>query len=91
MEDLYYDGTKLTWKGQGSFKATSGMAGFQMPKHQCIPERGPVPEGKYYVPLIAGDFAEDDGNGICQLKPSWQIQHIPRGVKAGTCEPYWAN
>ncbi len=29
--------------------------------------------------MIEGGFAEDDGRGICQLKPSWQIQKISRG------------
>ena len=91
MADLFYDGTKVTWKSKGEFKATSGMVGYQMPKDQCLQERGPVPEGNYYVPLIAGTFAEDYGKGQCQLKPSWQIQRIPRGDKAGRCDPYWAN
>ena len=91
MEKLFFDGTTLTWKGKGIFKATSGMTHFQMPKNQCIPDRGPVPEGNYYIPLIKGDYAKDDGNGICQLKPSWQIEKIPRGSKAGACEPFWAN
>lgn len=91
MEHLYYDGIALTWNGKDVFKATSGMSGFQKPDLQCVSERGPVPEEKYYIPLIEGDYAEDDGNGICQLKPSWQIQRIPRGSRAGGCEPYWAN
>ena len=91
MDSLTYDGTKLTWVSKGVYKATSGMKGYQIPKNQCIPERGPVPEGNYYIPLIMGTFAEDDGSGICQLKPSWQIQEIPRGTAAGMCEPYWAN
>ena len=67
------------------------MIDYQVPKNQCIPERGPVPEGNYYIPLIEGSYAEDDGNGICQLKPSWRIEQIPRGESAGECEPYWAN
>lgn len=91
MEDLFYNGTQLTWSGHGVFKATSGMTGYQLPELQCTPERGPVPEGHYYVPLIVGGKAEDDGSGICQLKPSWQLQKIPRGADAGICEPYWAN
>lgn len=91
MEDLVYDGQVLSWKGYGSFKATSGMKGNQLPEKQCEKEIGPVPEGNYYIPLIEGDYAQDDGKGICQLKPSWQIQRIPRGPKAGSCEPFWAN
>lgn len=88
MTTLVYDGTKLTWIGKGVFKATSGMEGFQLPKDQCLPERGPVPEGNYYIPLIEGTYAVDDGSGICQLKPSWRLEKIPRGKEAGECEPY---
>ncbi len=91
MDELFYDGTTLSWTGKGKYKATSGMNGFQKPEFQCIKDRGPVPNGTYYVPLIDGGDAKDDGNGICQLAPSWQVQTIPRGAKAGACEPYWAN
>jgi hypothetical protein len=89
--DLLYDGMKLIWSGKGSFKATSGMPGHQIPSDQCLPDRGPVPEGNYYIPLIEGSQAIDDGSGVCNLEPSWQIQSIPRGTSAGSCEPYWAN
>ena len=91
MDTLHYDGTTLTWNTKGSYKATSGMNGYQKPEFQCVKDRGPVPEGNYYVPLIEGKDAKDDGGGICQLSPSWQIQKITRGTKAGICEPYWAN
>lgn len=91
MEMLLFNGVSLLWYGKSTFKASSGMPGYQYPRHQCLVEKGPVPEGRYYIPLIEGGDAQDDGNGICQLKPSWQIQTIPRGKKAGSCEPYWAN
>ncbi|HCG8477108.1 TPA: DUF2778 domain-containing protein [Vibrio parahaemolyticus] len=91
MESLVYTGTELKWHGRGTFKATSGMAGYQYPEDQCVPDKGPVPEGKYYIPLILGALAEDDGSGFCVLKPSWQVQEIPRGESAGECDPYWAN
>jgi len=91
VEDVLYNGKLIKWHGKGEFKATSGMPGFQIPKKQCVVEKGPVPEGTYYIPLIEGSLAEDDGTGICQLKPSWQLQEIPRGAAAGKCEPYWAN
>ncbi len=91
MEDLIFDGTSIRWHGKGKFRATSGMRGFQLPSNQCIPERGPVPEGNYYIPLIMGDKAEDDGTGKCQLKPSWRVEKIPRGMDAGNCDRFWAN
>lgn len=90
MEDLFYNGSQLRWHGKGAFKATSGTPDLQQPKHQCVKEYGPVPEGNYYVALLAGGAAEDDGTGRCQLRPSWQIQTIPRGQAAGTCEQYWS-
>lgn len=91
MESLAYTGTELKWHGRGTFKAASGMKGYQYPEDQCVPDKGPVPEGKYYIPLILGALAEDDGSGFCVLKPSWQVQEIPRGESAGECDPYWDN
>ena len=91
LYDTQYDGRILKWIGKGTFKATSGMPGYQEPTFQCDKEKGPVPEGNYYIPLIKGDLARDDGTGVCKLAPSWQIQRIPRGSAAGTCESYWAN
>lgn len=90
-DELKYDGKTLTWTGRGTFKASSGMPSRQLSKEQCLPDRGPVPEGDYYIPLIIGGLATDDGTGRCNLSPSWQIQAIPRGAAAGACEPYWAN
>lgn len=90
-EELTYDGQKILWDGKGTFKATSGMPKSQMPKNQCIPDAGPVPEGMYYVYLSDHGLAEDDGRGLCAIKPSWGIQKIPRGKDAGDCEIYWAN
>ena len=91
MENLVYDGKVLHWGNALKFKATSGMPGYQDTRHQCVAEKGPVPAGNYYIALILGNKAEDDGEGICRLRPSWQIQEIPRGSDAGECEPYWAN
>jgi len=71
VEDILYDGVLVKWHGKGRFKGSSGMPGFQTARNQCAVERGPVPEGSYYIPLIEGALAEDDGTGICQLKPSW--------------------
>jgi hypothetical protein len=90
VHELLYNGKELTWKSQ-SYKASSGMKSYQLSKHQCLPDRGPVPEGNYYIPLIEGGAATDDGTGRCNLSPSWQIQTIPRGAAAGACEPFWAN
>ncbi|MHB8137726.1 MAG: tlde1 domain-containing protein [Smithellaceae bacterium] len=96
--DMLYDGQTLKWTGNGSFKATSGFRNdytkenYQDPSYQCTPEKGPVPEGNYYIPVIEGKYAKDDGKGICRLNPSWHIEKIPRGEMAGPmCEPAWAN
>lgn len=90
--DLFYDGQFLKWADKGlMFKATSGLPGHQVPIEQCVPDAGPVPEGFYKVYIVDQGMAADDGRGICALKPSWGLQEIPRGPKAGRCERYWAN
>ena len=91
LVDMQYDGQQLDWKGIGVFKATSGLPGLQNPSDQCKPDEGPLPEGLYTLYLADRGMAVDDGTGICQLRPSVGIQTIPRGAKAGDCEPYWAQ
>lgn len=89
--DMECDGQQLDWKGMGKFKATSGLEGSQLPAEQCKRDAGPVPEGLYKVYLVELGAAVDDGTGVCALRPARGIQSIPRGSKAGECEPYWAN
>jgi hypothetical protein len=89
--DMTYDGQVITWPGRGTFKATSGLPGSQLPKNSCVPDSGPIPEGVYKVFISNQGTAQDDGTGYCALRPSWGIQEIPRGAAAGSCEPYWAN
>ena len=89
--DLSYEGQRVFWAGRGHFKASSGLPGYQAPKHTCVPESGPIPEGFYKVFLADHGQAKDDGSGVCALRPSWGIQSIPRGTAAEKCEPYWAN
>jgi hypothetical protein len=92
MTDLFYDGQTLTWRGYGAYKATSGMAGLQEPRYQCISDGGPIPEGNYRLPLaVDKSDAQDDGTNSCTLRPASMMQHIPRGPNAGACERYWAN
>jgi|GEM_PF-2548521 len=88
--DMTYNGTLLTWRGR-DYKATSGLPGTQNETHQCVPDKGPVPEGLYKLFINDQGMAADDGTGSCNLKPSWGMQTIPRGAKAGECEPFWAN
>jgi hypothetical protein len=88
---MIYDGQTVNWSGIGTFKATSGLPGFQTPKNSCLPDSGPIPEGLYKVFISDQGTAKDDGSGYCGLTPSWGIQKIPRGPAAGSCEPYWAN
>ena len=91
LYQMEYDGKKIVWNGRGTFKATSGMPKSQIPSKQCTPDAGPVPEGYYKVYIGNQGEAQDDGRGLCNLKPAWGIQQIPRGTKAGICEPFWAN
>lgn len=91
IPDMEFDGQKLTWNGSGSFKATTGLPGFQMPENQCIKDSGPIPEGMYKVLVTDRGAAKDDGAGRCNLSPGWGVQTIPRGAAAGSCEAYWAN
>lgn len=88
---MIYDGQKIHWTGLGTFKATSGKPKYQVPNNQCIPDKGPVPEGYYKIFISDHGAAKDDGRNMCALKPSWGIQEIPRGAAAGKCEPFWAN
>jgi hypothetical protein len=68
--DMTYDGQIITWPGRRAFKATSGLAGFQLPKNSCVPNSGPIPEGLYKVYISDHGIAQDDGTGYCSLKPS---------------------
>jgi len=88
--DMRYDGQKVTWNRQGTFKATSGLPGYQVRQQQCLPEHGPIPEGVYTID-VSGDPrpARDDGTHRCNLAWSPKLETIPRG--AGICEPVWAN
>jgi len=89
--DMIYNGQSLRWPGHGSFRATSGLPGFQVPSEFCTPESGPVPPGFYKVYLADQGAAQDDGRDACNLKPAWGIQSIPRGAAAGDCEEFWVN
>lgn len=90
--DMVYDGQRLTWTGHGVFNASSGLTGFQKPREQCLPDKGPIPEGTYHLLLVEDTkLARDDGTGRCNLAPSAKIQRIPRGAYAEDCEPMWAN
>jgi hypothetical protein len=88
--DMIYNGQSLAWTGYGSFKATSGLPGYQTPLLSCLKDAGPIPPGYYSLKLDEDSSpAQDIGN--CTLKPSQKIQRIPRGADAGDCEKYWAN
>jgi len=90
--DLVFDGQRLAWNGRRVYRASSGFPGFQDPVFQCVPERGPVPNGAYELRLrLDPKPARDDGSGRCKLAPSKLLQRIPRGPAAGECELYWAQ
>lgn len=88
---MTYDGQTLHWPGHGTFRATSGMPGSQIPSESCARDVGPVPPGRYKLYLADQGVAQDDGRGACALQPSWGIQSIPRGAAAGDCERYWSQ
>lgn len=119
-EYLEYDGQELHWHHDDgtteTFAATSGFLGFdedtgifvgyQEPKQQCVRDRGPIPEGTYYLRLSEDPdgYADHDGSLGCNLQAGSGIQRIPRGgtgtgsttvaptaTEANSCEPYWAN
>ncbi|WP_221892334.1 hypothetical protein [Teredinibacter haidensis] len=81
--EMHYDGQSLKWDTRGKFKATSGLPESQLPKNQCVPDSGPIPEGFYKIFLANHGLAKDDGRGLCALKPSWGIQSISSGEEAG--------
>lgn len=89
--ELVYNGKKLTWEGQGVFKATSGMEDAQFSIFQCTPDKGPIPHGEYYLSLKTTGQAKDNGKDTCNLSPSSGVQTIPRGSTAGACEEFWIN
>lgn len=89
--DMTYDGQTVQWTGHGTFRATSGASGHQLPSEHCTPDAGPIPPGYYKIFLADQGVAQDDGRDLCALKPAWGIQTIPRGTDAGRCEPNWAN
>lgn len=76
LAEMEFEGQQIRWNGS-KFKATTGLAGFQHPKHQCVPDQGPLPEGLYKVYLADRGVANDDGSGRCNLAPAWGIQEIP--------------
>jgi hypothetical protein len=77
--DLLFDGQVVTWTAHGSFKATSGLTGHQLPEEECIPDAGPTPQGLYVVPLTAGwaQSAKLDLSVACGLLPGRGWERIP--------------
>lgn len=57
-EELFYQGTRLTWSGQGEYKATSGLKGHQDASEQTRADEGPIPEGTYWFPVILAGQAK---------------------------------
>ncbi len=90
--DMVYSGQKIDWNGD-KYKATSGVPGYQRPRHECTSSKGPIPEGLYVLRLWGVREAEVESWSMCRLKPSWRIETIPRGEAARknnfSCEDYW--
>jgi hypothetical protein len=55
MSDLVFDGAQLTWKSNGgkTYKATTGIFGYQNPLDQKIPDAA-IPAGNYWARLVDG-------------------------------------
>ncbi|MBO9356839.1 DUF2778 domain-containing protein [Bordetella petrii] len=64
--DMIYDGQVLRWTGHGSFRASSGLPGFQAPGESCRAESGPVPPGLYQLYLADQDW----GSKRARLEPA---------------------
>jgi len=88
-DDLLYDGPRLQWRGKGIFRATSGMAGRQSSAQQCDRAAGPIPEGRYFF-WLREDKTVPTPTEDCGIPATWNLQTIPGGAEAGSCEPYWA-
>ncbi|HTN76402.1 MAG TPA: tlde1 domain-containing protein [Pirellulaceae bacterium] len=55
---MKFTGQQLVWDGVGAWNATSGMPGHQNSLEQHLSDKGPIPEGEYYVPLALGGNAK---------------------------------
>jgi hypothetical protein len=73
-EEMLYNGTTLTWYGQGVFRATSGLPGHQIASDQSLSDVGPIPEGRFSFPLALAKDATMIGPGVLDLREG--IEHI---------------
>lgn len=89
---MLYDGKALTWKPfrkLETYPATSGAPGYQSPDKEVVEDLGPVPEGKYIVPLKLGGYAYVIGvtEELSQLKVQFDredsIENMPENVEFG--------
>ena len=91
--DLLYDGTHLIWETQCgiSYKATSGFidqfkvsTDFRKPDKQGLPDLGPIPEGKYRMPLaLGGDTQLLAASPDLVFEKKDAIQNLPTNVHFG--------
>ena len=86
MADLLYNGTELIAKlaTDKKYNATSGLPGYQNAEFQKMKDKGPIPEGKYYILLLVDKKPFAQANyGSCSLLPTTSaLQQIPRGANA---------
>jgi hypothetical protein len=99
--DLYYNGTSLSWPARSrTYNATSGLdvgnpqggSDSRDSQYSCVKDFGPVPEGIYTLSTVVDPktYATADFDQ-CKLDPGTDIQKIPRGAMAKSCESYWVN
>jgi hypothetical protein len=89
---IVYDGQTLSWKPFGkseTYAATSGAPGYQTPAHEVVENLGPVPAGKYKVPLRLGGYAyvigvkEELSQLSVQFDREESIENMPENVEFG--------
>jgi hypothetical protein len=104
-DNLFYDGAYLTWNDaydgvSRNWRATSGIVegatDYRNSQHQCVKDKGPVPEGNYEIEVVMRGMAKADFSTCSLVRPKGGgIQSIPRGADAkrgsNDCESYWMN
>jgi RHS repeat-associated protein len=97
---IEYKGQTLTWYGgaagdrtspSGTYPASSGLPGHQVPSEQATRDAGPVPEGSYFVALgpdPARIAKADSRTGELVANPNGGIEQIPLSFTTRSGDTY---